>query len=47
MAVLFGYIHFNHQKNQQQQKSKGGYTIVTLRRTVTPYRDSVDGLVTT
>jgi hypothetical protein len=24
-------------------KSKGGYTLVTLPRTVTPYRDSVDG----
>ena len=23
--------------------SKGGYTLVTLPRTVTPYRDSVDG----
>jgi len=22
---------------------KGGYTLVTLPRTVTPYRDSVDG----
>jgi hypothetical protein len=23
--------------------TKGGYTLVTLPRTVTPYRDSVDG----
>jgi hypothetical protein len=23
---------------------KGGYTLVTLRRIVTPYRDSVDGI---
>jgi hypothetical protein len=25
------------------QRVKGGYTLVTLPRTVTPYRDSVDG----
>jgi hypothetical protein len=26
-----------------KQGLKGGYTLVTLPRTVTPYRDSVDG----
>jgi hypothetical protein len=26
-----------------QEKPKGGYTLITLPRAVTPYRDSVDG----
>jgi hypothetical protein len=26
-----------------RRTNKGGYTLVTLPRTVTPYRDSVDG----
>jgi len=28
---------------QEVTTSKGGYTLVTLPRIVTPYRDSVDG----
>jgi hypothetical protein len=30
-------------KGYDHVASKGGYTLVTLRRIVTPYRDNVDG----
>jgi len=33
----------NTTNNKVETPCKGGYTLVTLPRIVTPYRDSVDG----
>jgi hypothetical protein len=33
----------NDTDSGKQENSKGGYALVTLPRTVTPYRDVVDG----